>query len=82
MSEAIIALIAAKRKIDSGMLSPADPLDELGLDSLQVVELIFDIEERFDIEIPINANSDLEAKTLGDLIASVESLAAAKAGVR
>ena len=58
----------------------SDPLDELGFDSLKVVELIFDIEEKFDIEIPINANYDISAKTLADLIASVEDLVSAKAG--
>jgi acyl carrier protein len=56
----------------------SDPLDQLGLDSLQVVELTFVIEERFDVEIPFNANFDIEAKTVADLIQTVEGLLAAK----
>jgi acyl carrier protein len=56
----------------------SEPLDKLGLDSLQVVELVFDIEEKFDIQIPLNANMDLESKTVADLIQAVDQLVAAK----
>ena len=31
---------------------------------MEVVSLIFDIEEKFDIQIPVNANMDIESKTL------------------
>ena len=55
-----------------------DQLDELGLDSLGVVELTFAIEEKFDVEIPFNANFDIKAKTVADLVKSVEALVAAK----
>jgi len=54
-------------------------LDNLGLDSMEVVALIFDIEEKFNIQIPLNANMDIESKTLGDLIQAVDRLIAAKA---
>ena len=69
-----------------GRISPAgdalqlsEPLDNLGLDSLQVVELIFDIEEKFDINLPVNANMDIASKTVGDLVQAVDKLVAAKA---
>jgi len=45
---------------------------------LSVVELTFVIEEKFDVEIPFNANFDIKAKTVGDLIKTVEALVAAK----
>jgi acyl carrier protein len=57
----------------------SEPLDKLGLDSMQVVELIFDIEEKFDINLPVNANMDIDSKTVGDLIQAVDKLVAAKA---
>ncbi|HEX3341973.1 MAG TPA: acyl carrier protein [Pseudolabrys sp.] len=62
-------------------LKLSDPLDELGLDSLGVVELTFAIEEKFDVEIPFNANYDIKAKTVGDLIQTVQELVAAKVGL-
>jgi acyl carrier protein len=75
----IIQLIDKSTNGAQGAVGLTDALDELGLDSLGVVELTFVIEERFDIEIPFNANFDIKAKTVGDLIKSVEALVAAKA---
>ena len=45
---------------------------------MEVVSLIFDIEEAFNIQIPLNANMDIESKTVADLIQAVEKLVAAK----
>lgn len=45
---------------------------DLGLDSLDMVELVMDVEERFDIDI-----SDGDAdhwRTVGDVVATVERL--------
>ena len=36
-----------------------------------MVSLIFDIEEAYNIQIPLNANMDIEGKTVADLIQSV-----------
>jgi acyl carrier protein len=73
----IMQIIGSKTGGDYGV-GLTDQLDELGLDSLGVVELTFLIEEKFDIEIPFNANFDIKAKTVGDLIKAVEALVAAK----
>ncbi len=69
---------------DQAMVPPADlALDarpeDLGLDSLALVEAIFALEEAFDIEIPFNAQ-DPEAKsfdtsTIGAVVMAVEALA-------
>jgi acyl carrier protein len=81
VAKEIMKIIAEKMSKDYGILKLSDPLDELGLDSLQVVELTFVIEEKFDIEIPFNANFDIKAKTVADLIQTVEGLVAVKAGL-
>lgn len=75
----ILELIGSKIGKGQGQLKLSDPLDQLGLDSLEVVSLTFTIEEKYDVEIPFNANSDIEAKTVADLIHTVEQLVAAKA---
>jgi acyl carrier protein len=75
----IIELITDRTKHNGRTLQLSEPLDNLGLDSLQVVELIFDIEEKFNINIPVNANMDIESKTVGDLIQAVDQLVSAKA---
>ena len=67
-AEEIVEMITARTSHTGGTLDLSDSLDNLGLDSMEVVSLIFDIEEKFNIQIPINANMDIESKTLADLI--------------
>ena len=74
----IVEMITAKTSHTSGTLDLSESLDNLELDLMEVVSLIFDIEEKFNIQIPINANMDIESKTLGDLIQAVDRLVAAK----
>jgi acyl carrier protein len=50
---------------------PDDLRKDLGLDSLAMIELLFKIEETFDLEIP---NDDLsKITTVGDVVAYVEA---------
>ncbi len=75
----VIAIIAKRKTVEKPTIEPADRLDDLGLDSLNAVELIFDLEEQFGIEIPYNANaSKLEFETVGDVIGAIEDLVAKK----
>src|SRR5262249_35562480 len=76
----IIEMITDRTSHTGGStLQLSEPLENLGLDSLQVVELIFDIEEKFNINIPVNANMDIESKTIEDLIQVVDQLVFTKA---
>lgn len=45
---------------------------DMGLDSLAVMELVTDLEDEFDINLPLNLLPDIH--TIGDLAASVEKL--------
>ena len=78
VADEIVQMITARTSHTGGTLDLSDSLDNLGLDSMEVVSLIFDIEEKFDIQIPVNANMDIESKTLADLIQAVDQLVAAK----
>ena len=60
----IVEMIADRSKHTGGTLHLSEPLDNLGLDFMEVVSLIFDIEEKFNIDIPVNANMDIESKTV------------------
>lgn len=75
----IIEMITSRSSHTGGEFQLSDSLDDLGLDSMEVVALTFDIEEKFNIQIPFNANMDIDSKTLGDLIQTVDQLVAAKA---
>ena len=49
-----------------------DLLGDLGLDSLQVMNLLLRVEDRFDISIPVNILPDV--KTVKDLALQIEQL--------
>jgi acyl carrier protein len=53
-------------------------LEDLGIDSLGLVEAIFAIEEEFDITVPFNANepteSDFDISSVQSIIAAVSQL--------
>lgn len=84
IQEQVIAIIA-----DQAMLEPSDikmdaTLEDLGIDSLGLVESIFAIEESFDITVPFNANdpqaSDFDISSVAAIIAAVEKLKSEQAG--
>ncbi len=52
-------------KNNSELTENTDLLSDLGLDSVQVLEMVLEMEERFDISIPVNKLSDVH--TLRDL---------------
>ena len=66
LTSKIRGLVAEQLGVDIATLSPdANILEDLGADSLDVVELVMAIEEEFDLEIP---DEDAESmKTLGDV---------------
>ncbi len=64
--------LATSLRRDSATIRPEDHLrDDLGLDSLTVFELLYELEKRFDLAIP---NEDLpDLQTFGDVAAYVEA---------
>jgi len=75
----VIAIIAKKKRVEKPNIELADRLEDLGLESLDAVEMIFDLEEKFDIEIPYNANINnprTEFDTVGDVVHAIEKLVA------
>ena len=63
-----LAIIAKHAKDKTVQMT--DKLTDLGVESLDVIEMIMELEEKFDIHIPFNAN-DTEMKdfqTAGDIV--------------
>ena len=52
---------------------PEARFDALGVDSLSLIELLFDLEDRFDIRLP-EKHDDLQ--TIGDVVKVVEDMLA------
>lgn len=58
-------------------LSLDTPLSELNIESIDLAVIVFDIEDTFGIEVPYNANEDLEEfSTVGAIVTKVQALMA------
>ena len=69
----VVAIIGKKIPEKGRELAMGDRLDELGLDSFAAVEMIFDLEEKFDIQIPYNSNdARMEFETVGDVVDAIK----------
>lgn len=83
VSASVAKIIAEQAMIDAAEIKPETTLDELGLDSLALVEVVFGIEETFDVSVPYNANdpseSDFNLTNVGEIVAGVKKLVAEKA---
>lgn len=79
----VIEIIAEQAVLDVSDVKMESSLENLGIDSLGLVESIFAIEEAFDIQVPFNANnpseSDFDISTVSSIISAVEGLVAEQA---
>jgi len=82
VAAAVTEAIVARMRRANRAIAMTDRLDSLGLESLDVLEIAFDLEQRFDIEVPFNANTALEFDTVGALIAAIERFVKEKAGAK
>ncbi|MFK7882446.1 acyl carrier protein [Roseobacter sp.] len=80
IDEKVIAIIAEQAVLEPSDVTAESTLEDLGIDSLGLVESIFSIEEEFDISIPFNANdpsaSDFDISTVASIIAGIKRLKA------
>ncbi|PTQ68040.1 acyl carrier protein [Celeribacter persicus] len=80
VKEKIIEIIAEQAVLDPADVSLDQSLEDLGIDSLGLVESIFAIEETFDISVPFNANepeqSDFDISSVAAIVSAVEALIA------
>jgi acyl carrier protein len=80
-------IIAKTLKIPVDELKPDSRLDDIGAESLDVIEIVFELEEKFGISIPFQANeagktgepSKLPFATIADVAKAVQQLVDAKA---
>jgi acyl carrier protein len=70
IADECIALIAKQKSIPPDQIRLESTFDELALDSLDRVSLAFDIEERYEIEIPEDKLGQI--KTVNDMVAGIE----------
>jgi acyl carrier protein len=80
VQDRVLKIIANTRRIPLESVRPDSSFEELGIDSLDRLNILFDLESEFDIEI-----DDEEAKkvqNIPQMIAGIEHLVDAKASGR
>ena len=74
----VIEIIADQAIVEPSDLSDESTLESLGIDSLGLVESIFEIEEVFNIQIPFNANqpneSPFDISSVATIVQGIEKL--------
>jgi acyl carrier protein len=58
--------------IDESEVEPTTPVDELGLESMDFVEVQVNLRKRYGVEVPSSAFADGEVKDLGAFVAYIE----------
>ncbi|WP_417208916.1 acyl carrier protein [Antarctobacter sp.] len=76
----VLQIIADQAMLDVSDVTMESTPEDLGIDSLGLVEAIFSIEEKFDISVPFNANdpseSDFDISSVAKIVEGIEKLIA------
>lgn len=76
----VFEIVAKQAKTDAAKLSRDTKLADLELQSIDVVELVFAIEEKFDIEVPYSPSDQNAAgisfQSVGEIVDAVDKLVA------
>lgn len=72
----VIRILAAQARVAPDGILDDTTLEAMGLDSMGLVEVIFALEEHFEITVPFNANDEAGAElaTVGAVVRAVERL--------
>ncbi len=84
IAKRVIEIIAEQAMLETGEITLESTPEELGIDSLGLVESIFAIEESFDVQVPFNANEQgsdqFDISSVGAIVNAVEELVNQKDG--
>ncbi len=73
----VVEILKKNMKDPSKPVALETPLRDLEIESLDLAVIVFDIEDTFGIEIPYNANEEVEAfATVGSVVDRVKSIIA------
>lgn len=66
----LIAILVQAHKLSPERLALDAPLESLGIDSLGTIELLWDIEDKFQIKLPAEASGLV---TVGDVVRHIDA---------
>lgn len=71
----VISIIASKVPGGRTDLTLNDNLQDIGIESIDAIEMVFDLEEKFGVQIPYNANDAAQQfATVGDVVKAIKGL--------
>jgi acyl carrier protein len=70
-TELLTRIITEKFEIDPARLVPEATLEDIGIDSLDIFDVVFAVEEELDIKVP---NDDVKIATFQDLVDLIERI--------
>lgn len=70
MYEKLMAYVVDQLEVDADKISPESTFEDLGIDSLDIVEMIYSLESELGVELEME---DQKITTFGELAAFVES---------
>lgn len=68
--EKVKTILAEYKQIGEAQIQPETTMESLGIDSLDTVELVMNLEDEFDVQIEV----DEDIKTVADLVRIIEGL--------
>ncbi len=84
VKDRIFEIVAEQAVLEPSDITLEQSLEDLGIDSMGLVEAIFSIEESFDIQVPFNANepekSEFDISSVQSIVTAVEALIAEQKG--
>lgn len=72
IESAVVEVISRERNCAPEDVSLETRLGDLGIDSLQAITILYELEERFEIEIPNELMENLE--TVKDIVSSINKI--------
>ena len=78
VKDKVLNIIAEQAMLETSDISLNMSVEDLGLDSLGLVEAIFSIEETFSVNVPFNANdtnaSEFDISSVGAIVNAIDKL--------
>lgn len=72
IENSVIKLIAKQKNLNPSDITSESTLEALGVTSLEAITIVYDIEEKFDVEVPDELLDKLD--TVHDIVDGVASL--------
>jgi acyl carrier protein len=76
MTSEILEIIAAYKGLNPAEVTPERTFEELGIDSLDAIDIVYEIEEKYGIDVPQDALDLNTSQKVADVLAVVEKVRA------